>query len=323
MPSANATSTESRRRVLAGATGLAMTAVAGCTALGQSDEDARTYRLDGERVDTDSFASYALWTPSDETEWGRQAAATLRAASSGERPTTYGYEPIRADEYVKIDGAYYRTDVVVTGRRQLNRWTLRLRYPDSVPEDATVRGADELSTVDQRAAKIAYFGARARRDGGDVPASVDRGGFVYRPVGDHQFPEDSSLLPAADADYLRFDDRGETLRIEVTREPLREPAYTPVVTRVADSLNELEGVVASTTLDADLDRDALDEEAHGVLRAGVDGDGYEETSPLSDAYERVLDALGLDTDRRYGTKRGYLRSGEEYYRYVFVVDGGG
>lgn len=309
----------SRRRALAALATAPAASLAGCGALrSATDGEERTYTLHFRDLD-ESLAEHLLWSPDELESPGDdlEATARRRAVEDGQF-TTYGFSPISAEgEYTEYGGSYYRLSVVVTGRRPMDRYVLRLRWlgeegDDGVPEpDAEI---DELPGIDRSAAMAAYFAARSREydsDGGPEEIT-ERGGYVYRRDGS----ERSVLVP--DSKYDALSQHGTVLRVEVNRERVREPAYSVVATEIGNTKAEYASAVDAAHLDVRLSPDALSEEQRRMVRRAM-GESYEESTPLPEAYDGLLEALDVD-DVDEGVARRYVRYDGRDYEYELYVN---
>lgn len=316
----------SRRDLLAGASGLALSALAGCQSLadvGSSDPEYE-YALSLDRVD--SLAERALWKPTgDRDHWSDERRAAWRTATDGGEYTTYGYAPIPDDEYTERDGTYYALTTEITGQKRIERSILRLRWvgrEDDLDDPPDATPMDELPPFDGNAAMLAYFAARGRHSGGGAPwESIERGGVVYRNADEAE----SELVPEPDHEYLKT--HGTVLRVDVVRRTLPEPEYTTTARRVADSEEAFAPVAEAALVDAYLDTYSLSTAEGDILREARRQQSYAETTPLSDSYRSVLEALGLEGSLYFGggkdpesVNRKFLKWQGDHYRYSLYVN---
>jgi hypothetical protein len=261
-----------------------------------------------------------LWEPDDNPPvpvLDRNEA--VRATAAGERPTTYGYRPIPTDEYVEYDGTYYALDIVVTGVKEIERHLLRLTWVGDTdeledPPEAIEHG--DLPPIDRHAVKPAYFAARAREHDGGAPWDIiEEGGYVYRHLDDYT----SELAPKPEHEYVRFNDT--ILEVTVGAKTLTEPAYTGVRIPIADSRAAFERALDGSMVDARIEKSALSAEAKTIISRG----DYTEETPLSQAFEEVIRALGLrellKADDPPTAENGlHLSYDGSYYRYGLYVN---
>lgn len=311
----------SRRSFLAAAGSLGAAALAGCSfSLGDADPSL-SFTLSTDSVGT-SLAPAALWSPPENpSPLSRHTADRVADTLAGERPTTYGYRPVPEGEYVERDGAYYELQVVATDLREIDRPVLRADWVGDVEqlEDPPeyVRRAD-LPPLDRRAVNAAYLAARAEEfDGGAPWHIVERGGYVYRRLD----VAESELAPDPQHSHVAFN--GTLLALSVDVVAIEEPAYTGDAVRVAGSKAAFERALDADLVDARIDESDLSDEQQRILARG----SYEETTPLSDAYRSLLEALQFrdllhtNPSRAPRGKNGqHLALGDRYYRYGLYVN---
>lgn len=279
----------SRRQALAGGLVGILAASAGCAGLDRgSKRSARTLQLTLSREDGTLRENFVVDLAETRLE---QDAEAFAAVLDGETYTTQAHRPFASSPddpvYTRHEGTYYRLNSVVVDEVTVTRPILRLFKTESVSPDRndTVTASD-LPASDQRAVRVAYFAARARGDQGGVPwGLVRRGGYVY---GRAEAIESSKLL--ADDAPARVRYREDTYRIEVTREPFHEPAYEATVVPVAETPERMEAILRAKFVDARATRDELSADARDVMETART-DGYSETHPFSEGYQRVLKRL--------------------------------
>lgn len=306
-----------RRRALrtAGTAGLA--ALAGCSTDGPlgSGEPTRTYTLHVDRIDVDP-TDYARYRPDDSALFGDPARAALAAILPDGRHTTYGYTPLPADAYVEREGTYYQTKHVVTGRRRMNRQLVRVESVprEEVPDEALL--VDDLDRPSARVVKILH--SYAQTDGETSTADLLRGdAYVLRRPAERE-----SRLATGDLDgrVVTMTESGAwAYRVRVTREPVRETAFTALAVEVADSRSAFREVVFGSRIDAELDPGSLSAESRAVLEEAIDLGEYAEQGPVSEAFDALLAALGLgavDT----ASNGNLLWYDGGFYRYALYVN---
>lgn len=316
----------SRRGFLAGTASLSLPLLAGCQSLpavGRSDTRYE-YSLSFDRVD--SLADQALWKPTGDSDyWNAERRAAWKAVTDGESYVTYGYRPIPDERYTERDGIYYGLSTETTGQKRIERSILRLRWvgrEDALddPQDATP--IEDLPPFDGNAAMIAYFAARGRHSGGGAPwDAIERGGVVYR----NAETVESELVPAPEHEYVST--HGTILRVEVVQRTLPEPEYTTTARKVADSAAAFAPVAEAALVETYLDTHSFSAPARRILQEARRQESYAETTPLSDEYENVLEALGLEESIYFGggrepegTPSKFLKWQGEHYRYGLYVN---
>lgn len=305
-----------RRRALGAIGATTLAALAGCATgdLLASEESRRTYTLDVDSISA-SPVEHALYEPGDGALFGDPARAALADILPEGRHTTYGYEPLADGEYVEREGTYYRTESVVTGREEMERTLVRAEsVPEAdVPDDAVV--VDSLDRPTARVVKILH--SYAHTDGETSTAELlDGDAYVLR-----RPAETESRLATGELDgrVVTMTESGNwAYRLDATRERVTETAYTALAVEVADSRERFREVVFGSRIAAELAPDDLAPEARDRLEEAVRREGYEETEPLSEAFETLLAALGLETDEVVNGQLLWYDGG--FYRYGLYVD---
>lgn len=311
-----------RRRTLQLAAGAAATGLAGCLSdVFVTGDQPRTpeHQLVVDRVDA-SPVEEALYDPEPDDMFGREAAAALDAILPEGRYTTYGYEALPDGAYVAHDGAYYQTDVVVTGRERIERSLVRgEKVPsEEVPDDAV--SLDSLDDPSQRVVTMLHVAAIT--DGEAAPEQLRDGAYVLRRPAERDSPLASGDL---DGQVVRVDEEDDRpgLRVRRSRESILETAHTALAVQVADSRAAFREVVFASRVDAELEPGDLSEEARSVLEEAIAAGRYDEHEPLSKGYESLLRTLGVaDTDPAEADVDHRLWYDGDYYRYELYVTGG-
>lgn len=304
----------SRRTLLSTFGSAGTVALAGCNGRFGGSSPAREYALDVDRIRR-SLVEFALYEPGDDPVFGRPARTALDEILPTGSYTTYGYEPLPEDVYVRHDATYYVTQTVVTGRKEVTRSAVELTPVD---EEETERTADavqveSLPQADARVLKIlhSYEWTDGRGSASDL---VDDGRYVLRR------PAEANGRIATDLDgRLVAMDELATYRVEVVEVTLTEPAYTARTVEVATSRDAFAEVAAATRVDCHLAPSDLSADARGLLEQAVARDAYRETEPLSDAFVALLDALDIEhvEDGKTGQ---VLRYDGDLYRYGLYVN---
>lgn len=304
-----------RRRALQTIGATTLTALAGCAAGVFGSGRSRTeYSLDLEPISA-SPVEHALYEPGDDTLFGDPARTALAEILPDGRYTTYGYEPLPDDAYVEHGGTYYRTENVVTGREEIERTLVRVAsVPEAeVPDDAVV--VDALDRPSARVVKILH--GNAVSDGESSSAELlDGDAYVLR-----RPAETESRLATGELGgrVVTMTESGNwAYRLDVTRERVTETAYTALAVAVADSRERFREVVFGSRVDAELAPGDLSADVRTLLEEAVRKDTYEETTPLSEAFEALLAALGLETDETVNGRLLWYDGG--FYRYGLYVD---
>lgn len=280
------------RRTLLRSAGAAAAAAAGCITI-SSGSDETTYRLHLHPMG-DSLAAALRWEPpSLYAEQDRRLMDRLieEGALATERFSLHSPAEDHP-AYVGRDGTYHEIEADRGPEVERERWELWFELLDGPPgDDATVveyEGAtDELSEQDEHAFESAF----SLSEWGPMDVSDDdpgsRGHVFVRPDA-----EDSNLLPEPPFTHVHLewgDDehylRARTERVTVT---LRRIDHTAEA--VADSSEALEAYVVDEHVAATFDEND-DDDVLAIVRRNRE---YEEEAPISDAYERVFERLGLD-----------------------------
>jgi hypothetical protein len=304
----------SRRRLLH-ALGAGGGALAGCSGRFGDSSSAPEYALDADRIDQ-SLVAFALYEPGDDPVFGRPARTALDAMLPTGSYTTYGYEPLPEDVYVRHDGSYYVTQVVVTGRKTLTRRAVELTRVDEDETDGTADAVqvDSLPQADARVLKILHS---YEWSGGQGSASdlVDDGRYVLRRPAE----ADGRIATDLDGQLVAMDEIA-TYRVDVVDVELTEPAYTARAVEVATSRDAFADIAAATRVDCHLEPSDLSADARDLLEQVVARDVYRETEPLSEPFVALRDALGLESVED-GKTGQVLRYDGSLYRYGLYVDG--
>ncbi|MFC7225805.1 hypothetical protein N0B31_00180 [Salinirubellus salinus] len=310
----------SRRQFLgAGAAGLAV-GLAGCAALddlGQSGPRFE-YTLSFIHVDQ-SPVEYVLFRDDERTHpLDRTASEALDAILPDGRYTTYGYEPLASDHYVEHEGRYFQTDVLVTGRKRMERQVV---YAEEVPEEEVPDDAllvDELSRVDARVVKIHHSGIQSGGQGGGVDLLTDGGGYVLRRPAELEGQFASGDL---DGRVVSMTEDGPwNYRLTTETESLLETAYTAHAVEVADSREAFHEIVLADRVDVELAPDDLSSDVRELFERARGLEEYRETTPLSATYEELLDRLDLSVEEPGVDNDNLLWDGETLYNYGLYVN---
>jgi hypothetical protein len=100
-------------------------------------------------------------------------------------------------------------------------------------------------------------------------------------------------------------------RVRTTRAEIVETAYTLVAVAVADSRETFRGVVFGSRIGAELAPADLASGVRETLETAVERGGYEETAPLSESYDALLDRLGLGGVDEFANGRLLWYDGEQ------------
>jgi hypothetical protein len=309
----------SRRQFLgAGAAGVAV-GLAGCASLddlGRSRPEFE-YTLHFIHVD-ESPVEYVLFRDDERTHpLGRTASEALDAILPDGRYTTYGYEPLASDHYVEHEGRYFQTDVLVTGRKRMERTVV---YAEEVPEEERPGDAllvDGLDRVDARVVKIHHSDVQTDGRGGGSDLLTDDGGYVLR-----RPAELAGEFASGDLDgrvVSMTEDGPWNYRLTVETESLLETAYTAYATEVATSREAFHEIVLADRVDVEFSPDELSEPVGDLLARARTGE-YRETTPLSAAYEELLDRLDLSVEEPGVDNDNLLWDGETLYNYGLYVN---
>lgn len=301
----------SRRALLRAAGAFAAasaTAGAGCVSIGSSDRyvlhtndlegslasahlvaDPTAVRADT-RIDYDD-ATKRDWLD-DLFEDGRVSAVQWPLVE----PDAWGEDVRPRPTFLQHEGAYYAVTTERTRQVERERWLFATtRTDEDPPGDATVWSEpfDSLSEHDREILQAALDAVYAGNDGFLGEPDIDG----LRPVHYHRdlSVEDSELVPEPPFDYVDY--YGETFRVVAQQRTVTVPERTFAVERVASTRGELEAYARETVPAARFE--APSDAVREVLDAAVgetEAVHYEESPPLSDALETVVDALGIGDD---------------------------
>ncbi|ADQ68133.1 hypothetical protein C499_15535 [Halogeometricum borinquense DSM 11551] len=327
----------SRRRVLAVAGTIGVSAVSGCTNristladdLGSNSSRQSnatiTFRLTG-RTST-LRERYVKDLNETRVPWDEDA---LAAAVNGTPYTTQFTEPFvtREPTWAKHNGTYYHLDEVVVGEEKVTQPVLRLRDEGRIENgEADAPKHVEKGTLpesDQKAVEVAYMAARARGNIGGVPwGLVQRGGYVYRNA---ETAKASELLDGDGPDYVAY--RGHVWQVETQRETFYEAVYRPDVEPVAETADEIEEVLRGRLVGARIDPESLSQSERDVFREAQNG--YTAEHPFPEAFVSILKRLDerayidgnvtKDAGTQDYPEHDVIRYGDEYFEYRLRLD---
>jgi len=300
-----------RRHLLQTAGATALAALAGCAS--DSGESATEYALHVESVDV-SPVDHALYTPDDDTLFGDPARTALDAVLPTGRHTTYGYRPLPDEAFVTHEGSYYQIEHVVTGRQAMQRRVVRLEpLPDDAPGDAVL--VDDLDRPSARTVKILHSYEQTNGETSTVDLLRGDAYVLRRPA------ERESRVGTGELDgrvVTMTEDGGWPYRVRVDEERVVETAHTALAVEVASDREAFRDVVFGTRIDTILEAGDLSAPARDVLDEAIARDVYTETTPLSDAFDATLDALGVGNVDD-GVNGKLLWDADALYRYGLYV----
>ena len=108
-------------------------------------------------------------------------------------------------------------------------------------------------------------------------------------------------------------------RVRVTREQIVETTYTALAIKVAGSHAHFREVVFGSRIDTELTPAVLPRDAQEILDKAIAQETYTETAPISDAFDTVLEALGLGAVNTAANGK-LLWYDEEFYRYGLYIN---
>ncbi|WP_218927229.1 hypothetical protein [Halosimplex rubrum] len=185
---------------------------------------------------------------------------------------------------------------------------------EQVPADAVL--IDTLERPSARVLKILH--SYTQTDGETSTAELLRGdAYVLRRPAERE-----SQLAAGDLDgrVVTMTESGTwAYRVHVTRKQIVETAYTALAIKVADSRPQFREVVFGSRIDTELAPAELPEAARELLSEAVAQETYTETAPISDAFDTVLEALGLGAVDTAANGK-LLWYDEEFYRYGLYIN---
>jgi hypothetical protein len=314
-----------RRRLLRAAAPLTLAGLAGCTTdIGPTSEGSTEYTLSIHPVDANPV-EHALYEPNDDALFGDPARAALADIVPDGTHTTYGFTPVSEDSYVAGEDAYFQTDTAITGRQTMDRQLVRIEALDdnAVSKDGNDAGEDSDSAIhvdtlgrpSARAIKILHTNSITRGEGASADLLRDDAYVLRRPA------ERESAMASGDLDgqiVTMTDDGGFLYRVSVATESIRETAYTTRAIRVADSEAAFREAVFAAEIDAELNGDSLSTAAADIVDRTLGGE-HTESTPLSTAFEEVLDSLavaGIDES----VNSELLWYNRSLYRYGLYID---
>jgi len=326
----------SRRRLL-GLAGVGVsTALAGCSV--RSSSSGARYSLQSSPTDGTTLFDLFSWEPRRQAVHVRHHTDALVAEllDSGELTTEAQplgpYDPGGSPPpaYAEHDGAYYRVRVTDIEEVPLDRWEFWFEPVERAPDDAEVlenptEGLSELDAeIVERATQYALGAVVDDEDLSAVPHG-NRGVVYFQPTS----PSESELVPEPPFEYVRVDpdteflDEKQLLRARATEGSVDATRYVHETERVADSRSELRDIL-SEHVDASLDDVTAD--VRDIVAEVSTGSGiHTENEPISDAFARLLDRLGveeptpLDETAAVRTWRRYYEYGGNYYRTTLRV----
>jgi hypothetical protein len=305
-----------RRQVLQIGGTTILSALAGCATANPfgSKKSPSEYTLSVESIDV-SPVEHALYEPDGGALFGTPARNALDDILPDGRHTTYGYKPLPSDAYVTHDGSYYQTKHVVTGRTKMERQLVRVDPvpKEQVPDDAVL--IDMLERPSARVLKILH--SYTQTDGESTAGLLREDAYVLRRPAERE-----SRLATGDLDgrVVTMTESGTwAYRVHVTRKQIVETAYTALAISVADSRSQFREVVFGSRIDTELAPAKLAGAARELLNEAVARETYTETAPISDAFDTVLEALGLGAVDTAANGK-LLWYDEEFYRYGLYIN---
>jgi hypothetical protein len=267
----------SRREVLGSVSLLGAGVVAGCP--GGAGE--RT------RLDLEEPESPGMGVAVTEADLRDDQVALVRQAAADGTTTAHGYDPFRREDYVRVDGTYYRVRTEAGPVERVDKPVLVVTpAPDAGDTVA-------LETYDSHVVELVV--ELAGENDSRVVLHHDTGGF-------------DSLYPEPRHEFVTW--KNTTYRLAVEVERVEQRARHVGVTAVADTPGQFRAYLRGTVQTA-ISSEAFSEPVREVFAEAVDGE-YEETAPYSDAFETALDAVGRGRE---------LDDGEWGETYLLVYDG--
>jgi len=309
--------TPTRRRTLQATGTAALMALAGCLTDNRSSSQGSTeeYTLDIDRIES-SPVEYALYEPDDSQLFGEPAETALANILPEGRHTTYGYKPLPDDGYVEYEESYYQIKYVVTGRQQMERQLVRV---DTVPQEQVSDDAILAETLERPSARIIkILHSYTQSGGGSSSAELLRDeGYVLRRPSER---ESQLVTGELDGQVVTMTDSGAwAYRVQVTTETIIETAHTAVAVEVTSSRSEFREVVFGSMIDTELSPEEVPAEPREILEQAIAGETYTEETPITDAFDTLLDFLGLGTVQT-GVNGELLWYDDEFYRYGLYIN---
>ncbi|THE65128.1 hypothetical protein D8Y22_07855 [Salinadaptatus halalkaliphilus] len=270
-------------------------------------DDEATYRLDGRRIEGSLDAAFR-WEPSGlHAAHDRKLLADL--LENGTRRTAgFALHSPAAEHpvYAERDEAVYRIDAREGDRVERPRWICWFelledaspsaddivleydQFPENVPGIDSPRAANALSTA---------FPLRSDgpQDVSDEPPA-DRGHVFHRYGAD-----DTPLLPEAPFEYvhLEWQDESVLFRVRTQEAAVETQEIIHEATLAYESEGEFRAAIENESLETTFDPERLPDEQREIVETITrrrEPARYEETPPPSDAFEAILDRLGISAD---------------------------
>jgi hypothetical protein len=297
----------SRRTLLTTVGGVAVVGLGGCLDAADGTADRHRYRLSARPLGPRLVGRFR-WKPDgpdadpDDRLVGR-IVATDSVTVAGVRLPERGAENV---SYVEREGTYYELRHDEIGPVTRERWLLWFDRIDSAPPADAETFTSSLGLGDRTPLETTYglsaFDVHAVESaaGRMAPEHVfvdledeppGRRGYLFL----RRSAEETDLVPDPPFSHVAFESGDGTVyaRAVVERVPVELRQYRYTATPVAETTAAFDAYLREEYLTTTFDGSSLSEPRRAVLSGARSGRGYEETTPLSEAYTAVLESLGV------------------------------
>jgi hypothetical protein len=281
-----------RRRFLARASSLgAVAALAGCAL--NSDDSSLGIELT--RVPSEELVESEVRAMG---ELDDRARAVVRDALDG-GVTVYGARPVDGGGFVRLDGSYYVVRVTDDGSGTVTRPVLE---------------ADVVSDAD---GPVGDWSSVSGSDSRTLRCAVSTAGDEGEPCVIHD--DDSAFRPEPPFRYLARDEEGY-YRLRTVERAVTLDRSRYAVELVAESRAGFTEHMAQNSVAIDFSTVDLSTEQRSILDSAVENETYQESSPFSDALERLTDRLEAAGSTPEDSV--YVRYDGNYYEARYTWPGG-
>lgn len=306
-----------RRQFLDATVPTALAALSGCTSGVLRDTDKIAEFTLSIHPIRSNLVEHTLYKPGDDDLFGDPARVALDEIIPEGTHETYGWTPLRNDDYVAGETQYFQIDAAVTGRRQIERQLVRGEPLDDVDDDTSSEDISEraiqLEALDRPNARVIQT---LDSHSMGVPSDMLRDdAYVLRRPAER---ESRLATDQLDGQVVTMGDVGTyPLRVSVTNRSIREPEHTTRAIPVAADKAEFRKI-AFARVDTEVDGESLPATVRDLLDRTI-GTPHTESPPLSAEFEQLLTTLRQrDADESFNDK--LLWCDEQLYRYGLFID---